>query len=419
MRGALATILCQLAILCALHMTFLSSQQRIQHDKETLIMDNGMYFGNNASENVSVKFSKYSGLDLYHDKGVNPPKSRVVSGSSIPKDKMNRQKDKGLKVILLTSYRSGSSFVGETLKIYPDVFYMFEPLMFYTLDGFETAAKMKYINDHFLEILEKLLSCSVVDLISDSIQLFSGDVYDKKRENWIRRTFPHHDKSSLEDIEAACKRKPHIVIKLIRAHNLEAFLPLLLDESLRIIHLVRDPRGVVNSIRTLDKSINKDHQYFDDNVYKETGSIYCRETLDNLSFLKGNIGIPSLKAQYRLIRYEDFAYRPMTMTKRLYTYLGFKFTSHTKKTVYATTHILGRSQSDSKVLNPYGTQRNAEQVVIQWFRTLPPQILEYVHQECSKLLKIIGYRKPKVAEKVKLSLKMLLYKYPHTLPGIT
>jgi len=60
-------------------------------------------------------------------------------------------------VILLTYYRSGSSFLGELFNQHPNAFYHFEPLFPYTQDCSENPA---YLPEK-VEFLNKILRCDM------------------------------------------------------------------------------------------------------------------------------------------------------------------------------------------------------------------------------------------------------------------
>merc|ERR1719420_191885 len=73
--------------------------------------------------------------------------SNCSVGQIIPREKMR-------KILILTTWRSGSTFLGDLLNHYPGTFYFFEPLHYYDhMDG-------KVMPQTEIEFLRSLYHCT-------------------------------------------------------------------------------------------------------------------------------------------------------------------------------------------------------------------------------------------------------------------
>ena len=122
-----------------------------------------------------------------------------------------------LVVVLHCSFRSGSSFLGELFNNNPDAFYVFEPL---------TGTKP----DQHLQILERVINTC-------------------NSRHWgiTERTnsFNHP-----ETVFSRCLFNQILAIKTVRIRDISLLRNLTIWDSstpLRVVHLLRDPRAVLQS----------------------------------------------------------------------------------------------------------------------------------------------------------------------------
>ena len=137
--------------------------------------------------------------------------SKIFAASPISHQNKPIMKDKQRRIVIVTNYRSGSSFIGELLKAHPGMFYAFEPLWFAT-GGYtpmmtpQGVAKTKTLNTtaDYLDAL--LFHCNVT--------AFERDYRARNKSNrtWINRVFP--GSGSFQQAKAKCEWKPYIATKV-------------------------------------------------------------------------------------------------------------------------------------------------------------------------------------------------------------
>ncbi len=225
------------------------------------------------------------------------------------------QKDRRLHVIIVARWKYGSTFVGQILNRNHDFSYFYEPLRgkMYKDDEVHTDLSTKNIN-----LLRNLLKCDLINstwwyyhhgqLNCWASEKLKSSILCTKETMFHKMTLQHSDLV----VEEICRSGKHIGMKTVRVPNLRYLESIVNDDTLnvKIIQLVRDPRGVYQSRRSWQGSC-------DMNVTE------CDEVQKNLEYLKA---LPSsLQDRYMLLRYEDLADDPIHMTKIIYDFLGLPF----------------------------------------------------------------------------------------------
>ena len=146
-------------------------------------------------------------------------------------------------VIVLTQVRSGSSFTANLLTYLPRTFFSSEPLRTFLNYTFPNESTNKSMESTFIS---DILNCHIDyhEMYVNNLKGFSNRVY----EDYERQPL-------LLDghfISYLCKRSMFHVIKMV-AVKLSDLLKFLEDSELNIyvIHLLRDPRASLNSVRNI------------------------------------------------------------------------------------------------------------------------------------------------------------------------
>lgn len=152
--------------------------------------------------------------------------------------------------VIFTTWRSGSTFLGDILNAMPGNFYHYEPLLHYDIvqvRGPPTA-------EPALEHLRKLLMCNYTDM--DDYLNYGKHHFNLFTHNtrlWKHcRVFTNYCFTS-KFLEPFCKLFPLQSMKSVRLRA--ALAPILLDDpslNVKVILLVRDPRGTMQSRRHRD-----------------------------------------------------------------------------------------------------------------------------------------------------------------------
>ena len=175
-------------------------------------------------------------------------------------------------ILLASTFRSGSSFLGELLSRYPGTFYSYEPLMYTRtmntseVNGYRDSTFSRKTREIFIQLLLQVFKCN---LDIEYIKYISYTYHDALLRNFrlwntCKTLCPgcndglvSRECSILSFYNSTCPKFPIRLIKTVR-FRMEDSEKLLLDpdigKSLKIILLVRDPRGVMKSRSSQAKS---------------------------------------------------------------------------------------------------------------------------------------------------------------------
>ncbi|CAL4069358.1 unnamed protein product, partial [Meganyctiphanes norvegica] len=278
------------------------------------------------------------------------------------------------RVLIVTTWRSGSTFLGDLINNWPGTFYYFEPLRFIS-ENSEVPAMLEASSS---ALLRTLLSCSLDQRHLPFLQYITS-----ARNNFMIR---HNHRAtplcrkvgacmdpSLHSL--ACSLHPMVLAKAVRL-PLHAAVTLLKDRdlNLHVIHLVRDPRGVLKSrtrmpwckssscsnLETVCHAINRD----------AVTSKRLRSEFPN---------------QYLLLRYEDLAQRPFPMTRRIFEFLNLPLMpelaifldQHTNQQAAMNSNKDGYSYGSL-----YNTYRNSSVASSAWRTSITPELAREVNPSC-------------------------------------
>ncbi|XP_048829252.1 carbohydrate sulfotransferase 6 [Brienomyrus brachyistius] len=347
-------------------------------------------------------------------------------------------------VLLLSSWRSGSSFLGQVFSQHPSVFYLMEPgwHVWTTLRQPGARALRMALRDLMRSIFQCDLSVleaytpdqrnvSNLFMWSNSRALCSPPAcpltprHSFSNETECRRRC---DARGLQKAEEACHSYSHVVLKEVRFFELESLYPLLHDPTidLRIIHLIRDPRAVAKSreqaIRALlsDNALvlEKGGQKVTDSdlrvlqeVCRSHVRIYETAMLKPPDFLRG---------RYKMVRYEDMVRDPLEEIENMYKFVDLEMSPQLQDWIYKVTHGKGKgSRKEAFKI----TSRNAEDVSQAWRTTLSHNTVKRIQQVCKGAMSLLGYQlvdSEKEQKRLDLDLVVSRKRYQFSwLPAIT
>ncbi|KAL7630259.1 UNVERIFIED_CONTAM: hypothetical protein RMT77_019597, partial [Armadillidium vulgare] len=284
----------------------------------------------------------------------------------IPKETPN------LKVVIASTWRSGSTLLGEIISSYPGAFYHYEPLIFLGMKQFD---KQDSQNDKVSKLLENLLYCNYTNA-KDYLEFAYGntEIFIRNKRLWnLCSTMSRFKCYMPENIGKLCSLFPLQVMKVVRV-RLELLGPLLEDSNTKVIWLVRDPRGVMNS-RTLSvtwctsESCKKPKHLCSDLLQDYNTYINLKKEYPN---------------QVMLIRYEDLAKDTISKTKLVFDFLGLNMHSNVK--TYLNEHL------NSEFEAPWSTIHNPERQSKKWMKLIPWNTVVHTQHYCRPVMKLLGYR---------------------------
>ncbi|XP_054856144.1 carbohydrate sulfotransferase 6-like [Eublepharis macularius] len=316
-------------------------------------------------------------------------------------------------ILILSSWRSGSSFVGQLFSQHPDVFYLMEPAWHVWVTMRHNSAKV--LQMAVRDLIRSVFKCDMS--VFDAYMPWKRNLSDLFQWAVSRAlcTEPACDHFQRTDItsesacktvcgkypfgkaEEACHTYSHVVLKEVRFFDLRVLYPLLTDPSLnlKIIHLVRDPRAVVKSREQSVKALARDNGIVlnmngtevEDTQYKVLQEI-CRSHVQ--IYETATLKPPSfLKDRYLIIRFEDLVRDPLPEITAMYKFANLQLTPRLESWIHNITHGQGPSKKKEAFQI---TSRDAVNVSQAWRNVLPFQKVQRVQEVCKGAINILGYQ---------------------------
>lgn len=338
------------------------------------------------------------------------------------------EKPSPVHILILSSWRSGSSFTGQIFSQHPSVFYLMEPAWHVWVAMYQNSAKVLQMAVRDLVRSVFLCDMSVFDAYMSS-QKKKSDLFQWETSRALCSP-PACDSFSRDDIitarncrtvcgkypfskvEEACKTYSHVAIKEVRFFDLKVLYSLFTDPSLnlKVIHLVRDPRAVFRSRENTVIGLKRDNDIVlgSQKMKEEMGPYNAMQEIckSHVEIYKaGRQAIPSfLKDRYLLVRYEDIVRDPLAKAAQMYRFAELHFTPELQKWVHNITHGKGQGGQAFEI-----GSRDALSVSEAWRKTLPFQKIEKVQNVCKDAMDLLGYRLVHSEEEQKNLLLDLLF----------
>lgn len=314
-----------------------------------------------------------------------------------------KEMDGPVHVIVLARMRTGSTLCGEILNQNANLFYLFEPLhalkvLFNTSPDTSEEKRMAST-----ELLRKLYNCKFPRYFISSLSRWG---IGKGKSHSVLPLCKQTDGCKLatpDMFQQVCEARGHVALKAIRA-NIKMLKPLVksFGINLKIIHLMRDPRGTANSRRSYYSPRDKKQSNVSSDgepslkelellstspeVSKNTVPKLCdwmRETLEDA------LEQPKwLKGRYKLIRYEDLAKEPIRLSRDIYSFLGLDMPANVMSWVKENTE-----DDDSHSKRQFSTHKNSTQASTSWRNKLSIEDVFAVQRICGDVMESLGYRK--------------------------
>jgi hypothetical protein len=273
------------------------------------------------------------------------------------------------KILIVTTWRSGSTFVGDIISSSPGVFYSYEPMYFFERH-----------NGSKSELIRSLSQCQFTDeYLRDMNGLIEGSQNFMKMNQRVWNACQHNYSlcAQPEFVGQLCSFFPVHLMKMVRLRVKE--LSSLIDDSLmkewKYIYLVRDPRGVMSSRKNMswcepDPACNDKARLCSD----------VKDDLERIGQLK-NV-FPN---RFYLLKFEDFVASVELETEKLFSFLEMPFTDSVK--LFLSQH----SHSNETRDNPSSTIRHSSTVAMGWKSKLSDMDIANITNVCAPTLKMLGF----------------------------
>ena len=321
-----------------------------------------------------------------------------------------RRKAPGSNLIIIAHARTGSSWLGKLFDSNPEVFYIYEPL--YVLQR-TTLENSGLYNQAAVELLQDIFRCNFsaqdefVRFLSSlphqrfsSKSLFNQFCFISQR---VVRVSPRKylcEELTAHNVSRVCNSHAHVVVKTL-SHRFPLkmkTLQILFNkiENINIIHLVRDPRAVIDSFRRVGwiSGYNRhstDAHSSSDNIsssFKSNIKRFCSSMIKELYFIvQAEEKFPK---RYRMTTYEKLVHDPLHESQKLYEFAGIPFSYKTRDWIAlgASQHFRSRSNSPYSLFRP-----NANRLIDFWRTQLGKNKTKFLEKQCLPVLNLLGYRR--------------------------
>ncbi|XP_070178774.1 carbohydrate sulfotransferase 4-like isoform X1 [Littorina saxatilis] len=303
--------------------------------------------------------------------------------------------DGKVKVIILTYMRSGSTFTGDLFNHHPSVFYLYEPL--WMLDfHFKEKEPLLFFNRDLVpfnasdpsqmtsvqnDVMLTSLSCRFHEMPIQTLKLdwaIQKSVSCRPYNNCIRGRSGNQALISCRPLlQKACSTASVFVAKTVRLSMKQAATLLKVDPQVKVIHLVRDPRGQARSKQYYIRSRQR--------IAPVRIQEHCSRVLRDLEDSQ------ELKKQYpgRILtaRYEDLAKSPHDFASRLMDFSGLQMDLALKK--YITSITSAKGKFNEQVFNT--KRKDSDATANRWRVSFEIEYVSMVDDVCKRVYGYMGY----------------------------
>lgn len=308
-------------------------------------------------------------------------------------------------ILIISDSASGSSLLGELLNQHPNIFYLFEPLE--SLDYYKDNRPESVYDAMVTHLLNSIFHCNFLEL--SYFTDFLSYQYSALRHRLSSRAIsspplcpenlntPHFSIRKCaplrpQSASAICRLHKHTVVKTIRMKSIHKLSYLMdntgpVDYSLKVIHLVRDPRAVVNA-----RVLHSSHENWTIKSVRDHAQSLCRDMLRNIKYA---VSAPAwLQGRYTLLRYEDLATNPHQIAEQLYQFVGVGIAQNVRLWIDRTLRegFVPPSPVKSIYRQLSYSAQNLTDSVTKWRAHVPYSIVRLIETECYEVMNLLGYK---------------------------
>lgn len=289
---------------------------------------------------------------------------------------------KPIRSVIVTSWRSGSTFLGDILNTIAGNFYFYEPLMHIGVKRL-TENHPEEDKEKARSNIRKLLECDFSDM-EDYLEHAKKYAFQFEHNHRLWSFCSAIDKEycfSPSFLQAYCRQFPFISMKVIRS-SLEVIQDIVKDEAsdTRVLLLVRDPRPTLNS--------RWQNGFCAEDTYPECGS--PEYVCDNL--IRDFRAAEKLSLEYpkkfMRLRFEDLALNFYLETGKVLSFFGLPFNEEIKK------FLDSHTKEQNGKIDAFSTFRNTTSKPIEWLKELSWDSVSRIQLTpgCDEAMKLWGYK---------------------------
>ena len=180
----------------------------------------------------------------------------------------------------------------------------------------------------------------------------------------------------LRHVEEKCDNASLRAIKFIRLRMRHVAKLLPFYPNMKIIHLNRDPRGIMNS--RFDLQLYRAHHSFPDTL-----NDMCKSVYSDLKIVKSLVKY--FPDRVKFVLYEELAEEPLKIAKEIYQFIGIDYTEATENFILASTS----STTDSCKFCT--SRKNSSSTASHWRGSMRMAAVTAVQRACRQSNAILGF----------------------------
>ena len=312
-------------------------------------------------------------------------------------------------ILVIAHGRSGSTITGEIFNHHPSVFYLHEPLQTVERISKQNGSNKDRYASLMINILSNILRCNFSQAVLEDFDNFYREPSHSRASCAIGSPplCPHEMTDPKWDLKlclpltnkslgTTCRNKyavtvAKILMSRIAGNDIKNILQACRKSKSKcqIIFLIKDPRAVIPSSRSVGFPIDRGSRLSKDGL-RLFSYQNCKQTEDNLVFLK-NLPL-SWRRRILVQRYEDFAVNPLKVMSRLYDFAGLPVLDHVKIWLNESTHPSKKREDMLIEGSPdFFMMDDASATANRWRCKVHPHDIDIIEHYCKHVMQIMGY----------------------------
>lgn len=280
------------------------------------------------------------------------------------------------RLLIISTWRSGSSFVGNVFASLPETFYYYEPL-----GNIGDRKLQQNESNPFLNILLDLLHCDFKSA-EPFLAALKDQVFPLENSHALRNHCFGEQCYNPRFLENLCHLYQNVVAKVVRLELKYADWLLKADKELQVVYLIRDPRAIVNSRKHPDIigccSITPDC----------STKVLCGDM--KRAYRVSEILRHKYRKRFHVQRFEDLMSGDIERNyRKLFQKVGMKFGDDVRK--YVREHTNSYASAPSALGYAGSMHRVTKEVLFAWRKTMSTQDQIEVNKICLPALKLWNY----------------------------
>lgn len=279
-----------------------------------------------------------------------------------------------LRSVIITTWRSGSTFLGDILNALPANFYHYEPLLNYDIVQIRGEPKATAA----VRNLRQLLTCNytAMDAYLEYGQTHNF-LFNHNTRLWqYCRLYPQLCWTP-SFLRAFCQLFPLQSMKVVRL-RLALTQPILDDPQLanvRLVLLIRDPRGTLQS--------RKHRDWCPGQPDCDDPRALCADM--EADYYAARTMLRDYPDRVKVVRYEDLSLDPYAMTQSILAFYGLPFDAAVEEFL--------DSHTRSDIGGVSSTFRDSKSAPFHWINDLSYHEIERIQASCAVAMRLWGYRR--------------------------